>query len=140
MVGSLMAEMVAMLEQTLKAERDQKDALRLEKARSEHLLRVQANADLRASEARIRMEMARAFRAIVEGTAGTIGGDFFMSLVEHLATALGVDHTFVAEMSGASRDRVRTTAFWSHGRIVQNVEYDLAGTPCEHAVEGEMWY
>jgi hypothetical protein len=88
---SLMAEIVAMLEQTLKAERDQKNALRLEKARSEHLLRVQANADLRASEARIRMEMDRAFRAIVEGTAGTIGGDFFMSLVEHLATALGVD-------------------------------------------------
>jgi PAS domain S-box-containing protein len=140
MVACLLAEIVAMLERALNSEREQKEALRLEKQRSEQLCEREADAALRAGEARIRMEMDRALRAIVEGTAGSIGTDFLVSLVEHLAGALGVDHAFVAEVIDRPRTRVRTTAFWSLGRAVPNIEYDLAGTPCEHVVAGGMCY
>ena len=140
MVGALMAEIVAMLERALRSEREQKEALRAEQARSEALLQGQADAAVRDSEARVRMEMDRALRAIVEGTAGMIGDDFLTSLVQHLSVALEVDHAFIAEVVDGTRARMRTTAFWSRGRAIANVEYDLAGTPCEHVVAGQMCF
>jgi hypothetical protein len=71
-----------------------------------------------------------ALRAIVEGTAGSTGARYLESLVGHLAAALGVSYAFVAEFAGVAT-RVRTIAYWGKGQILPNVEYDLAGTPCE---------
>src|SRR5262245_61719568 len=81
-------------------------------------------------------EMA-ALRAIVEGTARGTGEVFFQSLVRHLATAIGVEYAFVAEFAG-KRTRVRTLAYWGKGEIRPNVEFDLAGTPCEDVVRGRL--
>jgi PAS domain S-box-containing protein len=78
-----------------------------------------------------------ALRAIVEGTARNTGDVFFQSLVRHLATAVGVGYAFVAEFAQLPA-RVRTIANWGHGRIIDNVEYDLAGTPCEDVVRGGL--
>jgi PAS domain S-box-containing protein len=77
-------------------------------------------------------EMA-ALRAIVEGTARGTGEVFFQSLVRHLAKAIEVEYAFVAEFAG-QRTRVRTLAYWGKGHIRENVEFDLAGTPCEDVV------
>jgi PAS domain S-box-containing protein len=76
-------------------------------------------------------------RAIVEGTAGSTGALYFESLVGHLATALEVSYAFVAEFAGVAT-RVRTIAFWGKGRILPNVEYDLAETPCEDVVRSGL--
>src|SRR5262249_35337019 len=78
-----------------------------------------------------------ALRALVEGTARGTGEDFFHDLVRHLAFALDVRHAFVAEFTSV-RTRVRTLAYWSDGRIEDNVEYVLAGTPCEDVVRGQF--
>lgn len=78
-----------------------------------------------------------ALRAIVEGTAESTGEAFFHSLVEHLATALGVQYAFVAEFAETSR-RVRTLAYWTKDRIAENIEFDLAGTPCEEVIAGAL--
>ncbi len=78
-----------------------------------------------------------ALRAIVEGTAGSTGAVFFKSLVGQLATALGVSYAFVAEFAGVPT-RVRTIAYWGKGQILPNLEYDLAGSPCEDVVSGRL--
>ncbi len=80
-------------------------------------------------------EMA-ALRAIVEGTASVSGEEFFRSLVWHLAAATDTRHAFVAEFLGGTR--VRTIAFWRDGGIVDNVEWDLRGTPCQDVVFGSL--
>ncbi|MEW6321619.1 MAG: sigma 54-interacting transcriptional regulator [Acidobacteriota bacterium] len=77
-----------------------------------------------------------AFRPIVEATADKAGLDFLRALVKNLAESLAVDHAFVAEFAGTS-ERVRTIAFWSGGDWRDNVEYALAGTPCEQVVAGQ---
>lgn len=74
-------------------------------------------------------------RSLVEGTAAASGDDFFQSLVKHLAGALGVRFAFVAEFAD-SPTIVRTLAFWSGDGLRENVEYELAGTPCEEVVRG----
>ncbi len=78
-----------------------------------------------------------ALRAIVEGTARNTGEVFFQSLVRHLATTVGVSYAFVAEFADVPT-RVRTLAHWGRGQIIDNVEYELAGTPCEDVVKGGL--
>ena len=76
-----------------------------------------------------------ALRAIVEGTARSTGEVFFESLVKHLASTIGVSYAFVAEFAGVAT-HVRTLAYWGRGEILPNIEFDLAGTPCEDVVRG----
>ena len=78
-----------------------------------------------------------ALRAIVEGTAQSIGDAFFQSLVRHLASAMGVSYAFVAEFDRATM-RARTLAFWGKGTIRDNIEFDLAGTPCEDVIRSGL--
>jgi PAS domain S-box-containing protein len=75
-------------------------------------------------------------RAIVEGTARSTGDDFFRTLVRQLALVMGVPHSFVSEFKAPQR--IRTLAFCSQGQIVDNVEYDLPGTPCERVIQGGL--
>ena len=65
---------------------------------------------------------------VVEGTVGSTGEEFFKDLVSHLATAIGVPFAAISEFTGDGA-RVRTRALWPRGRIEENFEYDLDGTP-----------
>jgi formate hydrogenlyase transcriptional activator len=78
-----------------------------------------------------------AFRSIVEATADKAGHEFMRHLVKNLATSLGVAYAFVAEFAGTA-DRVRTIAFWGRDDWMPNVEYGLAGTPCERVAGGDF--
>src|SRR5262245_53964760 len=77
-----------------------------------------------------------ALRAIVEGTAGHTGQEFFQSLVRHLAAAVGTRYAFVAVFAGGTR--VRTLAFWFRDRTIDDIEWDVTGTPCEDVVRGNL--
>src|SRR3954463_16789442 len=76
-------------------------------------------------------------RAIVEGTAGSTGEEFFRDLVRHLASAIGVPFAAISEFARVNT-RVRTLAFWARGQIQENFEYDLPGPPCEDVVRGRL--
>ena len=73
----------------------------------------------------------------MEGTARATGDDFFRSLVRNLAAALRVRYAFVAEFAGVDT-RVRTLAFWTGEGFLDRCEFDIAGTPCEQVLRGEM--
>jgi PAS domain S-box-containing protein len=79
--------------------------------------------------------VARLLYDLVAGTAEYIGDEFFRSLVQHLARALDSRYAFVAEFAGSER-RVRTLAFWETNGFLEDVEYDIAGTPCETVLMG----
>jgi formate hydrogenlyase transcriptional activator len=78
-----------------------------------------------------------AFRAIVEATADKAGLEFMRHLVKNLAKSIGVEYAFVAEFAGEAT-RVRTIAFWAGDDWRPNIEYPLAGTPCEQVVSGHF--
>src|SRR6516162_7514254 len=75
-------------------------------------------------------------RALVEGTARHTGPEFFQSLVRHLAAAVGTRYAFVAEFLG--QGRARTLAYWFRDHFADNIEWDVAGTPCEDVVRGNL--
>ncbi|HUU45186.1 MAG TPA: PAS domain S-box protein, partial [Acidobacteriota bacterium] len=78
-------------------------------------------------------------RSIITGTStARTGTEFFAQLTHSLAQALGVRYAFVGEVvSPEQPTRVRTKAVCDSGTIVDNIEYDLTGTPCEGVVGGE---
>src|SRR5262249_22960877 len=78
-----------------------------------------------------------ALRAIVQGTASSTGDEFFRSLVQHLARTIGARYAFVAKLATLNT-RVRTLAYCFRDSIIPNVEFDLAGTPCEEVVQGSL--
>src|SRR5262245_64477151 len=79
------------------------------------------------SKAVMRSRASEAIWKVLDGTSSTDGTDFFAALVQQLAHALDVSHAFVAECTDRTRTRVRTLAFWSRDRLVDNIEFDVAG-------------
>jgi PAS domain S-box-containing protein len=74
---------------------------------------------------------------LVEGTVRSTGVEFFHSLVRNLGLALDSTYALIAEFAD-SPVRVRSLAFWGNGAFLPNVEYDLAGTPCEDVARGHL--
>jgi PAS domain S-box-containing protein len=68
-------------------------------------------------------------------TAGSTGTEFMRRLVLELATALDVKYCFVSELLPVNPERARTLAFCAGGMIVDNIEYELAGTPCANVIK-----
>jgi PAS domain S-box-containing protein len=83
-------------------------------------------------------EDSAALRAIAEGTASAVGEAFFQILVEHLARATGTRHCFVARF--VPPEGIVTLAYWSDGRLVPNIEYELPGTPCAEVIHGGICF
>ncbi len=79
-------------------------------------------------------------RAIVEGTSAVTGGDFFRSMVTHLAAALPVKLAFVTECANVNKTRARMLAFWDGHGIVTDHEYDVKDTTCEYVYQGQPCY
>jgi PAS domain S-box-containing protein len=77
-----------------------------------------------------------AFRLIVVGTAATTGSDFFQSLVQHMAQALRARYAFVTTCD--DQKHARSLAFWKGDGFGENFEFDIADTPCERVLHGEV--
>jgi formate hydrogenlyase transcriptional activator len=99
------------------------------------LLRARtALADAHAEHATDRKEIEALLQTIAEGTAATVGDAFFASLIQYLASALGVRYAYLAECLEGTMARSR--AFYRAGEMAENFRYDLTGTPCLNVIEG----
>jgi PAS domain S-box-containing protein len=68
---------------------------------------------------------------IAKGVSATVGEKFFFSIAEYLAKILEANYAYVAEIIKEAPNSVRTLALYADGKIIDNIEVDLAGTPCE---------
>jgi PAS domain S-box-containing protein len=73
-------------------------------------------------------------RTMTEATLTVTGGEFFRALAQHTATALGVRFSFVAQCLPDLH--ARTLAWWTDGKLGENFEYDMRGTPCLEVAKG----
>ncbi|NER45128.1 MAG: PAS domain S-box protein [Symploca sp. SIO1A3] len=83
-----------------------------------------------------RKQREDALRLIVEGTASSTGMEFFRSCVRYLAQVLQVHYALVTEFANESKTRIRTLAFWTGEEFSNNIEYEIAGTPCAEILAG----
>jgi hypothetical protein len=94
-----------------------------------------ANAQLETEVAR-RKDSQEQLAQLAAALSKAVGEEYLHRLVESLAASLGVDFAFVGRLDVAAR-RVTTLAGFGHGRHLDSVTYDLAGTPCEQVIAGE---
>lgn len=83
-----------------------------------------------------RKRTEQALRALVAAGERTSDEDFHAFVARRLAEVLELEFAFVSVLAGERRDSCRTQAWWADGRLADNVEYPLAGTPCAEAIGG----
>jgi signal transduction histidine kinase/ActR/RegA family two-component response regulator len=71
-------------------------------------------------------------KSIMDGTSSEIGDGFVSSLVYNLARSLGMKYSFLGQFKGKT---IETLALWAGDKFEENIEYDIAGTPCEIVVK-----
>jgi PAS domain S-box-containing protein len=82
--------------------------------------------------ARKRVEETLASAALAVSSAQ--GASVFEQLVRGLAATLDVDWAFIALRDHERATCMHVLALWSDGRLSENFDYELAGTPCEKVV------
>lgn len=81
-----------------------------------------------------RKKAEEAVLKIARGVSAEVGERYFRSMVLHLTEILEADYAFIGEVAGDKQQRVRTLALCAGGEVLDNFEYDLAGTPCDNVV------
>lgn len=76
-------------------------------------------------------------RDLFTETAAVTGDAFFRSLVRHLASALGVRYALIAART-PQVNQGRILALWSDQGLSGDFSYDLAATPCEAVLAGQI--
>jgi len=79
-------------------------------------------------------------RTVSEATSGFVGYDYFRELSKFITLTLGVKYSLVTECADEEKTRVRTIAFVEHANPIENVEYDLKGTPCQIVMQGKDYF
>ncbi len=75
-------------------------------------------------------------KLMIEGVCSATGEQFFTSLTENLAKITGAGYALIGEFTDENRTRVRTVAIFGNGKILENLEFDPQGTPCQEVVKG----
>jgi diguanylate cyclase (GGDEF)-like protein/PAS domain S-box-containing protein len=73
-----------------------------------------------------RLQAENNLREVAEALSTGVGEPFFQRLVLDLARVLGMDYVFVGQVSPHNAEIIQTLAFCDHGKIVDNIDYQLA--------------
>jgi PAS domain S-box-containing protein len=76
--------------------------------------------------------LRRAIDAIAVPVRAATGEEYLRELVVRLSQVLALRYVVVGEFTDGEVARVRSVATADRGALVNNVDYDLAGTPCEN--------
>jgi signal transduction histidine kinase/ActR/RegA family two-component response regulator len=79
----------------------------------------------------------RSILRAVEATAGSIGAAFFEQLVRQLCRALDVDFAALSELCDGA-NRARTVAWCERDEVRGNIEFEIAGTGLDEAMQGDL--
>lgn len=81
----------------------------------------------------------KAFHAILEGTAGAIGQDFFDKMVREISEWLDCEIAIVGEITDSSR--ISSISMIIDGQLTYDFSYSIPGTPCSGTIrDGYCYY
>jgi PAS domain S-box-containing protein len=87
-----------------------------------------------------RTDLTGALREAALAVSTAEGEDVFDRLVIALARILGVEFALISVYVEPQRTHLRTLATFFDGRPAKNIEYPVAGTPCEQAIGREFGF
>ncbi|MGD9953483.1 MAG: PAS domain S-box protein, partial [Burkholderiales bacterium] len=86
------------------------------------------------------LDHTEALREAALAVSTAEGEQAFDQLVTALARILGVEYALISVYIEPHRTHLRTLATFFGGRLAKNVEYPVAGTPCEQAIGRSFGY
>ena len=75
-----------------------------------------------------------AIHHLVSGIASHTGASYLESLVLELCRLFDIDYALIGLLAGSKGQHIETIAVCAHGQIVENISYDLHGTPCAEVI------
>lgn len=79
-------------------------------------------------------------RTISENTAGVTGEDYFKELTKYITTVLNVRYSMVVSCSNNEATKLRMLSYVDRQDVLENIEYDTKGTPCEIVMQGKDFF
>ncbi|CAN5449162.1 hypothetical protein BH10BAC3_BH10BAC3_32100 [soil metagenome] len=79
-------------------------------------------------------------RVISEATSGVVGTDFLIQLAKHITVTLSMRYALITECANVEKTRLRTLCYVDGNKMLDNIEYDVSGIPCELIMRGEDFF
>ena len=79
-------------------------------------------------------------RTVSEATSGLTGEDFLVSVAKHITLTLKMRYALITECANEEKTRLRTLCYVDEEKILDNIEYDTAGIPCEIIMQGKDFF
>jgi formate hydrogenlyase transcriptional activator len=79
-------------------------------------------------------------RTVSEATSGLVGEDFLKELARHITMTLTMRYALITECANDEKTRLRTICYVDGEKLLDNIEYDTAGIPCEIIMEGKDFF
>ncbi len=79
-------------------------------------------------------------RTISEATAGYVGYDYFTELTKFITNTLNVRYSMVVCCSNDEVTKLRMLSYVDKQEVLENIEYDTKGTPCEIVMQGKEFF
>lgn len=79
-------------------------------------------------------------RVISEATSSLTGKDFFAELARHITVTLSMRYALITECANEEKTRLRTLCYVDGNKMLDNIEYDVTGIPCEIIMRGEDFF
>jgi len=92
-------------------------------------------ANMRSREVRQRTEAV--IINVAQTVSGGTGSEFFDLLAGNMVEALGACVGLIGKLNSATRS-IDTISYILNGKLMENISYDLAGTPCENVADGAV--
>ena len=79
-------------------------------------------------------------RTVSEATSGFVGEDFLIELARHITMTLNMRYALITECANAEKTRLRTLCYVDGRKVLDNIEYDTEGIPCEIIMQGRDFF
>jgi len=79
-------------------------------------------------------------RTISENTSKVTGEDYFRELTKYVTATLNVRYSMVVACSNSEGTKLRMLSYVDRGEVLENIEYDTKGTPCEIVMQGKEFF
>ncbi len=89
---------------------------------------------------RLRKMEEELLRTVSEATSGVVGEDFLIELARQITITLNMRYVLITECANDEKTRLRTLCYVDGKKVLDNIEYDVEGAPCEIIMQGRDFF